>query len=138
MNDSIDAMKKEFNRQYKDLMLDSNASKALAISPKGQPKTAVDPQLQMELERLRSENEYLTKVIEDMKTEMERVVQQVHEAKNSSPDQLKLQEELIRKERKIYELERKLRHKEDEIGKLKQERDRLVQISNDLRGELSA
>ena len=44
---------------------------------------------------------------------------------------------MIAKERKIFELERKLRSKEDEIEKLKSERDRLANISNELRAELS-
>jgi predicted RNase H-like nuclease (RuvC/YqgF family) len=45
--------------------------------------------------------------------------------------------EIIHKERRINDLERKLRQREDECERLKQERDRLVAISNELRGELN-
>jgi hypothetical protein len=45
--------------------------------------------------------------------------------------------EIIHKERRINDLERKLRLREDECERLKQERDRLVAISNELRGELN-
>jgi chromosome segregation ATPase len=48
-----------------------------------------------------------------------------------------MQQEIIKKERRISELERKLRSREEDLERLKQERDRLVQISNDLRGELN-
>lgn len=48
-----------------------------------------------------------------------------------------MQAEIIHKERKINDLERKLRQREDECERLKQERDRLVSISNELRGELN-
>ena len=48
-----------------------------------------------------------------------------------------IQQEIIQKERKIFDLERRLRHKDEEIDKLKAERDRLLQISNDLRAELN-
>ena len=41
------------------------------------------------------------------------------------------------KDRRINELERKLRHRDEELERLKIERDRLVSISNDLRGELN-
>jgi len=37
------------------------------------------------------------------------------------------------KERKIIDLERRLKTKEDEIDRLKAERDKLAAISNDLR-----
>jgi len=48
-----------------------------------------------------------------------------------------MQQEIMKKERRIAELERKLKSRDDELERLKQERDRLVQISNDLRGELN-
>ncbi len=44
---------------------------------------------------------------------------------------------MIGKERRIFELERKLKQKDDEIERLKEERDRLITISNDLRAELN-
>ena len=54
----------------------------------------------------------------------------------NSEAQLILQKEIIAKERKIFELEKKLNMSKDEINKLKLERDRLVEISNELRAEL--
>lgn len=51
--------------------------------------------------------------------------------------QLLLQKEIIAKERRIFDLERKLRQSTDEVRKLKDERDRLVQISAELRAELN-
>jgi chromosome segregation ATPase len=48
-----------------------------------------------------------------------------------------MQAEIIHKERRINELERKLRQREDDCERVKQERDRLVAISNELRGELN-
>ena len=48
-----------------------------------------------------------------------------------------LQREIIAKERKVFDIERRLRQSADEVRKLKDERDRLVQISNDLRAELN-
>ena len=48
-----------------------------------------------------------------------------------------LQKEIIAKERKVFDLERRLRQSADEVRKLKDERDRLVQISNELRAELN-
>ena len=41
------------------------------------------------------------------------------------------------KERKIGELEKKLRSREDDVDRLKSERDRLIMISNELRAELN-
>ena len=48
-----------------------------------------------------------------------------------------MQQEIIFKERKIGDLERKLRQRDEEIHGLKAERDRLVQISGELSGKLS-
>jgi predicted RNase H-like nuclease (RuvC/YqgF family) len=48
-----------------------------------------------------------------------------------------MQQEIIFKERKIGDLERKLRERDEEIHGLKAERDRLVQISGELSGKLS-
>jgi len=42
------------------------------------------------------------------------------------------------RDKRIQELERKLRHKEDEVSRLKQERDRLVDISNELKADLQS
>ena len=48
-----------------------------------------------------------------------------------------MQQEIISKERKIFELERKPKHKEDEVQRLKEERN-LVEISNNLRAKLNS
>lgn len=48
-----------------------------------------------------------------------------------------MHQELLQKERKISELEKKLRLRDEELTRLKDERDRLVQISNELRAELN-
>jgi hypothetical protein len=48
-----------------------------------------------------------------------------------------MQSEIISKERRIGDLEKKLRQRDEEIERLKGERDRLVLISNDLRAELN-
>ena len=50
---------------------------------------------------------------------------------------LAMQQEIIIKERRIGDLERKLRQRDEEIAGLKTERDRLVQISGELAGKLS-
>ena len=47
-----------------------------------------------------------------------------------------LQKEIIAKERKIFDLERRLSYSAEEVRKLKDERDRLVEISNDLRAQV--
>ena len=47
-----------------------------------------------------------------------------------------MQKEIISKERRIFELEKKFSLSKDEVGRLKLERDRLVEISNNLRAEL--
>jgi hypothetical protein len=46
---------------------------------------------------------------------------------------LLLQREIIAKERKTFDLERKLVAASEELNKLKQERDRLIQISSELK-----
>jgi len=48
-----------------------------------------------------------------------------------------MQQEIILKERRIGDLEAKLRSRDESIQRLKTERDRLVTISNDLRAELN-
>jgi len=44
-----------------------------------------------------------------------------------------MQREIMTKERKIGDLEKKLRGRDEDIERLKAERDRLIAISNDLR-----
>ena len=48
-----------------------------------------------------------------------------------------LQKEIIAKERKVFDLERRVNQATGEVIKLREERDRLVNISNDLRAELN-
>lgn len=48
-----------------------------------------------------------------------------------------MKQEIVSKQRRISELERRLRVREQESDRLKSERDRLVAISNDLRAELN-
>lgn len=48
-----------------------------------------------------------------------------------------MKSEIVSKQRRISELERRLRVREQECDRLKSERDRLVAISNDLRAELN-
>lgn len=50
---------------------------------------------------------------------------------------ISMQREIIVKERKIGDLERRLRARDEEVERLKVERDRLITISNELRGELN-
>jgi len=82
-----------------------------------------------------------------MTQEMERVMLEVKELKKDADfsrnngmageQALSMQREIIAKERKIAELERRLRARDDEVERLKVERDRLIAISNELRGELN-
>lgn len=48
-----------------------------------------------------------------------------------------LQKDIISKERRIFDLERQLLYMNSELNKLKTERDRLVQISAELKAELN-
>lgn len=78
---------------------------------------------------------------------MERVMLEVKELKKDADfsrnngmagDQaISMQREIIMKERKIGDLERRLRARDEEVERLKVERDRLIAISNELRGELN-
>ena len=93
------------------------------------------------------ENEQLKAMVEIMKAEMEGVLKQVAQNKVPLGQQLDqdsepqanvlLQREIIAKERRIYDLERKLQQNMLEVGRLKEERDRIIQISSDLRAELN-
>ena len=86
-------------------------------------------------------------VVEEMKNDMEAIVLKVHEDKlttdfeknnpQSNERVAMMQSEIIMKERKIGELEKKLRSREDDVDRLKSERDRLIMISNELRAELN-
>jgi hypothetical protein len=48
-----------------------------------------------------------------------------------------MSKEMINKERRISDLEKRFRVKSEECERLKVERDRLVNISNDLKAELN-
>lgn len=48
-----------------------------------------------------------------------------------------MQQEIIAKQRRIYDLEGTLVRSQQEVHRLKAERDRLVEISNDLRAQLN-
>lgn len=134
---SIDQLNREFMRQYNQAMMESAASKA---SPLARMQGG-------ELRELQAENQQLKQVIEEMKNDMEVIVLKVQEEKlqgdfkrnnSQANEQLALmQAEVIAKERRIGDLEKKLRQREEEIERLKGERDRLVLISNDLRAELN-
>eukprot|EP00347_Sterkiella_histriomuscorum_P021617 403333356 len=99
------------------------------------------------IKELQLENEELKAIVEQMKVDMEMVVMEIKQGriqganKNNSQANpsanILIQQEIIQKERRIFELERKLKHKDDELDKLKAERERLLQISSELRAELN-
>ena len=49
---------------------------------------------------------------------------------------LVLREKLIEKEKRILELTRKLKSRDEELKRTRAERDRLAEVSNELRAEL--
>lgn len=139
-NDSMDQMGREFMRQYNQAMQETRPSPVAASHAQ-----LLDKELQVK--ELQAENLQLKGVIEEMKNDMEVIVLKIQEERlqgeykrnNSQANEqlLAMQQELIAKERRIGDLERKLRQREEEIGRVKAERDRLVVISNDLRAELN-
>jgi len=48
-----------------------------------------------------------------------------------------MQKEIIAKQRRILDLEQALVRSQQEVNRLKEERDRLIEISNDLRAQLN-
>jgi predicted RNase H-like nuclease (RuvC/YqgF family) len=84
---------------------------------------------------LHVENEQLKAMIEIMKQEMTQALSQVKGADPHS--NLLLQREIIAKERKSFDLERQLRSREDDLRKLRAERERLIDISSELKAELN-
>ena len=48
-----------------------------------------------------------------------------------------MQKEFIAKQRRILDLEQALVRSQQEVNRLKEERDRLIEISNDLRAQLN-
>lgn len=105
----------------------------------------VDKEKELIIKELQLENAELKTIVEQMKEDMERVVQEVKAGRigggganqGNNYGNIVMQQEIIQKERKIFELERKLKQKEDELERLKEERDRLVNISNELRADLN-
>ena len=92
--------------------------------------TQQNPQLELQL--VKEENEALKSVIAQMKVDMQAIVEKVKETVNEKGGQDDPQ-----KDAKIWELNQKLSRKEEQIIRLKEERDRLIQISNDLRADLN-
>lgn len=103
-----------------------------------------------ELQSLRVENEQLKAMTEIMKAEMEQVLKEIEKrgvklnrdldepkSELDSLTNLTLQKQIIQKEKVIFELERKLTASRDQILKLKEERERLVQISSQIKAELN-
>ena len=167
MNDSLDAMRLDFMNEYKQIMKDSgetffkenhpNLNAQLTNQKKdwstvksktearggGPLNQMVRAGLEMQnpdnVKEIRIENEQLKAIIDIMKVEMQEVL---NKAQNNNdpgdPDaQLILQREIISKERRMFEIERTLRVRDEEVRRLKEERDRLVSISNELRAELN-
>jgi len=133
LNDSLDAMRREFYLQFNNLMGDSLGARE---SPLARVSRVSVQDKELLVRELQLENEELKRIVEQMKNDMELVMLEVKQGKPDVP-QVAVQQEIIQKERRIFELERKVKAKDDEIEKLKAERDRLVSISNDLRAELN-
>ena len=76
----------------------------------------------------------LKKVIEQMKYDMQTIVEKVKSTVNEQAQDRQQDEQ---NQKQVRELTAKLAQKEDQITKLKDERDRLIQISNDLRADLN-
>ena len=101
----------------------------------GAAAAAGTPTQTLELQLVREENEALKKVIEQMKIDMETIVEKVKSTFIEQNQQNQQQDH--HDGQKVRELEGKIRQKEDQISRLTQERDRLIQISNDLRADLN-
>ena len=95
---------------------------------------AQSPCPDLEIQLLKEENETLKNVIEQMKIDMQTIVEKV---KTTFNDLNEAKSEDVRKNANIRELESKLGAKDTQIARLKEERDRLIQISNDLRADLN-
>ena len=95
---------------------------------------AQSPCPDLEIQLLKEENETLKNVIEQMKIDMQTIVEKV---KSTFNDLNEAKSEDVRKNANIRELESKLGAKDTQIARLKEERDRLIQISNDLRADLN-
>ena len=66
----------------------------------------------LEIKQLQLENEELKTIVEQMKVDMETIVSQVKSGKlggGGGSENIQLQQEIITKERRIFELERKLK-----------------------------
>lgn len=71
-----------------------------------------------------------------MKVDMELIVDKVRE-QASVPANPAAQEAIIEKTQRINRLEAILKQKEEQVDKLKEERDRLISISSELRADLN-
>ena len=91
---------------------------------------------QLELQLTKEENDALKKVIEQMKIDMETIVDKVTSTLREQ-NQTPKSDDGHTYRQQIRELESKVGSKESEIVRLKDERDRLIQISNDLRADLN-
>ena len=89
---------------------------------------------ELEIQLLKEENETLKRVIEQMKVDMQTIVEKV---KSTFNDLNQAKSDHVRNNATIRELENKLAAKDAQISRIKEERDRLIQISNDLRADLN-
>ena len=115
-NDSMDQMGREFMRQYNQAMQESARH---MTSPGGMASHAQLLDKEIQLKELQAENLQLKGVIEEMKNDMEVIVLKIQEERlqgeykrnNSQANEqlLAMQQELISKERRIGDLERRLR-----------------------------
>jgi len=74
-----------------------------------------------------------------MKSEMEVVMDRMRAEQADSSDKgyIRLQQQMIGKTQKIEELTREVEGLRDQLHRVKAERERLIQISNDLRADLN-
>ena len=148
LNDSLDRLKLDFMQGYNEVMEESNAAYRLETltQKKATGNGALAQMLQVgaggqnpqvELQLVKEENEALKQVIAQMKVDMQAIVEKV---KDTVQEQVKDRTNGVedpQKDAKIWELNQKLQRKEEQINRLKEERDRLIQISNDLRADLN-
>ena len=141
MNDSLDKMKNEFLDGYMVAMEQSEAKKRTQASGQ-QLSQMVLKGNSLGKQELVEENDFLKNIVEQMKLDMEHVVgrlkQQELASGNHAEDRDFLRAEaIIAKEQRIADLERLGGEQETQIKMLMDERDRLIQISNDLRADLN-
>ena len=130
LNDSLDKMQREFFQGYNEVMQESDNRMAgfKSISRK-------TPNLQ-DAQSLKEENEQLLRIVDQMKVDMEAMVNKVRSEFNQKNDPA-IEEALARKTKRVFELEIKCRNLEDKVASLMHERDKLAEISSDLRADLN-